>query len=258
MNKQQNMTTLLIVSGTGERGTLGNAYIEAYKHKPDVTCVNFSRTSYRIESSENRVSDLLNEQQTKECIDNLSITGIEQIIFIHCVGKFKFEKEDSPTIDSEVYTSNCRTFDNIARPLLQKIYGTDINVMLCGFGSISDKYNVPYWKSYSHAKKELKKKIKEYSTMPQVSGLSVNVSSVNTPKENTLRPYADKRYWLDSKDIVDNTDRYVWQAAEKYCEIDIYIPDPYFQETFFTDYRIVFNRWSQEMGLQRREIKIER
>ncbi|MEM1170719.1 MAG: hypothetical protein AAGJ08_16960 [Cyanobacteria bacterium P01_H01_bin.35] len=39
--------------------------------------------------------------------------------------------------------------------------GRKITLALCGFGSISDKYKIPFWRSHTYAKDTLRQYIKD-------------------------------------------------------------------------------------------------
>lgn len=244
---------------TGANGALGRAYLEGLRESGE-ECIGVSRSTVVQPVSGVRYIegvDLLSPLDT-ECMVQ-TIGSLERdIALVHPVGKFTFEWGDSlagasgEKIDPEVYRSNVETFQNIAEPLLRLTAAlrTEMQITLCGFGSVSDTHDVPYWYSYSAAKNALRTyirgKIAEHGGA--VRGLFVNVSTVDTGNENLLRPYADKRYWLKPLEVVRASLSALLGKEEGWREISVICRksdvDPH------THYNpdVVLERWKREMG----------
>lgn len=245
---------------TGANGALGRAYLEGLRES-DEDCVGVSRSTVAQPVPDVRYIegvDLLSPLDT-ECMVR-SLDAIERdIALVHPVGKFKFEWRDSvedaggDVIDHEVYRSNVETFQNIAEPLLwlTAVSRTATQITLCGFGSVSDVHDVPYWHSYSTAKNALRSYIRERIAghRRSVRGLFVNVSTVDTGNENLLRPYADKRYWLKPMEVVRASLAALLGKEEGWREISVICRKPDVDPTTHYDPDVVLERWKREMGI---------
>src|SRR3989344_7472368 len=151
---------LVIITGTN--GKLGETYLEHIVKLPQVKCLAIIRKEplKNVNGVEYKFADLLNSKQVKKLIDSIDFSTYAEIIFIHPVGMFKFEllgfpgvDKDKDGIDDEVFASNVLTFLHIFNALKQKVEKIKgLRFTICAFGSISDKYNIPFWKSYTKPK----------------------------------------------------------------------------------------------------------
>lgn len=189
---------------------------------------------------------------------------------IHGVGKFKYESEceiaalgtTEAEIDDEIFSSNYHTFVNIAEPLIKKLnqehnQGSQTTLALCGFGSITDKYKIPFWRSYTYAKDSLREYIKELAKSKEWRGLIrgrfINVSTTYTGNENKLRPYAtveEKKYWLKPETIVDRAIAPLESLNPLWQEIDVYEPLPGFKpQEYYTNFQEIKSKWQRQTGI---------
>ncbi len=244
--------TLAII--TGANGAIGKAYLEKLSSMPDIRSVGITREQQTdIPGVEYRHGvDLLEEHKVREAIASLCCKQAEKILLIHPVGKFKFEVQPTQEIDAEVLLSNMNTMVNVVRAVISNMRGSSL--VICGFGSISDKYNVPFWQSYTEAKNRLRESLQTLSTMfslsdHRVRSVIVNVSSTNTGNENQLRPAADKRYWLEPSKIVEATLPLLLNDSKaSYQEVDVFEPDPNFDaDAYYSDPTKILEKWSKEM-----------
>ena len=243
-------TQLFIV--TGASGRLGEAYIEALK-KDGKEVIGISRKPISSKADKVIQLDLLDRVQTKPVIQEIDLSGYTKIYLIHTVGKFKFEKgqevldNDKDGIDDEVYATNVLTLKNLIEPLLISVKNQ--KVIICAFASVSDRHDVPYWKSYTHSKNILRKYLQMLYDFEKISAaLMVNVSTIDTGNENTLRPFADKTYWLKSEEIVSKS-LPVLESLQAYAEIDVIKEKPNFDEKYYSDHSAILEKWHREMGI---------
>ena len=199
----------------------------------------------------NYICYLLDESAVDKILSQIDYEPYENIVFIHPVGKFKFEKDnpnvvdnDGDGIDDEVYATNVVTLKNVLKPLT--LYTKNKTIKVCVFASVSDKYHIPFWISYKKAKDVMREYLKELSIVGKIKPLIVNVSTVDTGNENMLRPKADKTYWLQPEEVVK-------EALEKledlhlYEEIDVIKPKPGFNEDYYLDHDAILEKWKKEM-----------
>lgn len=254
--------TLAIV--TGSRGVVGREYLNILSSRPNTTCLAISRS--KIENLAPKITqvnlDLVDKAAVEKAFIDVSLSTVEEIIFIHSVGKFKFEPAGLPEIDldqdgidDEVYQTNIETFLNILNSLLPKIekersLGRELNLALCGLGSISDKYQVAYWSSYTKTKNQLRSII--YNLIQEkpdyIRGLFINVSTVDTENENELRPNADKTYWLKGLEIAQASLPFIIEQKNgSWKQVDIFKESPFFQDGYYENLEEVRIRWAEQM-----------
>ncbi len=251
------MGSLAVVTGAG--GALGRAYLDRFAQEPYIEPVGIVRSDVPEDGRRYLCADLLDPTAAREAIDALAIPSRDQILLVHAVGAFKFE-ERGPTvdqnrdgIDDEVYASNVTTFRNLAGPLLRaaEIAARRPGVALCCFGSVSDRYDVPFWRSYTAAKNELRRMLRALSEsgLP-VRGRMVNLSSTITERERSLRPLADTAYWLTPERIVDESFDAILRPSPAYLELDVYRPYPAWSPRTYTDIADVLARWKRDRGTE--------
>jgi hypothetical protein len=243
---------------TGITGKLGNEYLRYFANLEKFVCMGFSRRAPEAKYPNviYRYFDLLDKKTSKEVISQIDLKNYEEVILIHPIGRFKFEfwgkggDTNNDGIDDEIFASNVSTFLNIAEPLYQKIKINQIPLTLCAFGSITDRYNVPFWKSYTKSKNKLREIIKSYCKNSNVKGIFINVSTTDTGNERNLRPHADRTFWLAPKEIVNSSIKTILSRKNNWSEINIYKPNPNFNPTWYTNHENVLERWKKQMGLK--------
>lgn len=241
------MTDKKLVVVSGVTGSLGEAYLKHYR-KSENKVVGISRNQPETPFLDVQYlqSDLIDEQATNRSIRRIPLEDIADILLIHPVGKFKFE-DDFTEIDQEVYASNVQTFTNLADALLECTNQAKPNITLVAFGSISDKYDVPFWKSYSESKNALRRYIHKLTDKEDnIRGVFFNLSSVKTRNESNLRPFANTGYWLTPEEIVRRSVPEL-SSVENWKEVDIYNLSPDYSPEIYTDYSKVLERWTREM-----------
>lgn len=236
---------------TGASGKLGSCFIEQLK-KEDKVILGFTRKDFKIEDVEILKADLLDELQISNTLKDFDFSCFSTITLIHPVGKFKFEKDFSDTvdidrdgIDDEIYTTNVLTLKNILKILLARLNNNQ-KVKVCVFASISDKHNVPFWNSYTKSKNILREYLKELCKQGYAHTLVVNVSTVDTGNENLLRPNADRTYWLHPDEIVSQTLPELVNVT-LYKEINVFKNKPDFNENYYLDHEAILKKWEKEM-----------
>lgn len=242
----------------GATGDLGRAYLEHYALLPDVKTYGLLRRD-ELDPVENVTYlkvDLENSQLVSENINTISFDDISEIVFIHPVGMFKFEDAGKPeidlnddSIDDEVYNSNIETFHNVVRPILEKRseFGS-IPFTAVAFGSLSDKYLVPWWGSYSKSKLLLRKHMADLACIESnIYSVFVNLSSVKTSNEFKTRPYANSTYWISPEKIVEETIAGIHARKYPYSEINSYIPSPDYHLRYYKEHDTLKQKWKREM-----------
>lgn len=270
------MTKRLVIV-TGANGALGNCYLDYYIQQPNTTCVALSRAPMAT-AAQHRSVDLLDADATAHAIHSIDLCEYQDVVLIHGVGRFKFEtmsafcaRSDSnrenvtafdDEIDQEVLSSNYHTFLHLANPLLAKLEQLQAQnchptLALCGFGSVTDKYKIPFWHSYTYAKDLTRTFINELidsdRLTTRIRGRFINVSTTDTGNENKLRPYAtaeEKRYWLKPQKIVDQSVAHIDCLQPAWLEIDVYEPMPDFdRNAYYRNAERIREKWERQMGV---------
>lgn len=236
-------TRLVVISGI--TGSLGEAYVDYYrKTQNKVVAISRKIPERTYAGIKYLQADLLDKRESRRCIGGLLLENITDLLLIHPVGRFKFE-EDFTEIDPEIYASNVETLTNLVDPLLER--QDKPNITLVAFGSISDKYNVPFWRSYSESKNALRRYIHELAGKEEgIRGVFINLSSVKTRNESKLRPFANTSFWLTPEEIVQRSIQEL-SSKEKWKELDIFNLSPEYSPVIYTDHSKVLERWKREM-----------
>ncbi len=252
MNKEENYNQLVVISGAS-RG-IGKYFLQHYSDREDSKTIGISRTN----NNPHIVSlDLYDANATKQFIENMPLEGLERMIFIHSIGIDKFEPygtphidKDNDGIDDEVYATNVATFMNIAKPLIEKTSKKDIPLNIINIGSISDKYNVLFWQSFSKSKNIVRDYIKT-DNHQNVRGMFLNVSTVLADNELYARKLADTKYWIPVDTLIKNAVPYIDNFNSqniKFMELDFFNHSPHYTTDYYTNLPNLYRVWQRDMG----------
>lgn len=253
-----------LVIVTGANGAVGKSYIEHFLQSKDTTCIAISRGFMDTKATHCK-TDLMDAASTRKVIEGLNLSEVTDVIFIHAVGKFKYEpyndQKTEKTIDPEVYSSNYQTFLNVTTPLVERLEEehkkkNKISLTLCAFGSITDKYKIPYWYSYSCAKDALREYIKLLAHSDSWEGLVrgrfINVSTTDTGNENILRPNVteeEKKYWLKPQTVVQESVESIESELPLWKELDVFVNLPGFcPKEYYGNNEKIKEKWMRQTG----------
>ncbi len=251
------MAKLVLVSGASKG--IGKAFIDRYKTVDDVVAVGMNRTG-----SAGVELDLMDAGSVERFVSGLDLG--DEVLYIHGIGVDKFEPktfphidDDGDGIDDEVLASNYTTFMNFVEPLVERVNREKIPLTLCAIGSISDVFEVPYWKSFWRVKNMVRRYCKSVSH-DLVRSVILNVSSTLDDSERVYgRVHADTTYWQTTHELVaksfDTVDKF--QIGDcSYAEFDFFKPDPNFRADYFTDLERLYKAWQRDLGYEGREIPL--
>lgn len=249
--------TLAIV--TGANSSLGGAYLKGLSRQEGVRPVGVSRSKvneYALGLPYVEGVDLLRDGDIERVIEETRIKEMSRVLLVHSVGKFKFEDTPPPlgVIDDEVLRTNLESLERTINAIAQNIRA-DAQLTVCGFGSISDAHDVPFWRSYTGAKNKVRGFLRHLRTKFEPTGtlassVMVNVGSTDTGNERCLRPNADKSYWLHPEKIVDTSLPYLLnEAAPPYVELDVFEAKPGFDPAaYYGNHAALLEKWKRETG----------
>lgn len=248
---------------TGAKGALGKAYLEELGKLPDIRRVGIVRsdvdTSEKIQGVEYISGvDLTNQKIVEQTVAAMTLSTADKIFLIHPVGKFRFDATPSAIvsdkdIDHDIYASNVSSLTNIAIPLIER-KPHDTPLIINCFGSVSDKYNVPFWNHYTASKNMLRAFLtslgESFHETAHVRSLFINVTTTQTGNEQSLRPYGDTKYWLKPEAIVTQSLPHILaDDAVQYQEMDIVNPKPNFSpDHYYRDLAALRAKWLEEMN----------
>ncbi len=249
----QNRRVIII---TGVNGDLGREYAARLENQGNLYGI--SRKPKQSAANYKHIcADLLNPMQVQEAFGKIEPT--HEIIYLHLVGKFKFEDDKHPIedsnrdgLDDEIYATNFTTFLNVL-PHLKKFLDSNPKTKLkvVGIGSVSDLYKIPFWSSFSASKEELRKAFRrlygEKDYHGRVSTLMVNVSTVSGSQLDLERPFISKAYCLNPKEVVDLSIDYILDNKLSSLELSLVKPHPSFSEEDFLSIALIRDRWYKDM-----------
>ena len=237
-----------VVVVCGASGDLGKAYLTHYAANGE-TCYGLTRNEAADVKSVNYIkTDLLDKDETRRRVRDVETSGADELLIIHAVGKFKWEGNNQYTFtDQDVMASNLNTFRNAAGPLMEM--NTSLPIKIVAFGSLSDTYSVPMWRSYSRAKLALRRERRDIARdSAGVVSVFFSIGSINTESERRMRPYADTAFWIKPEDVVAKSAEPIENAELPYTEIDIFEPWPDYYPGYFGDFKALREKWEREMG----------
>lgn len=238
---------------TGASGSLGESYLKAFAEDSSIRSVGLARSHLRstVDDVEYITGlDLLNQDDLRSVIEDIGCREAMRVLLVHPVGKFLFEEFPSPdgSIDQGVLDANFTTLQNTLNAISSQLR-TDARLVVCGFGSISDKHNVPYWKSYTAAKNRVRGLLTELrgnlkQSRARGNAVMANISTTDTAHMRDLRPNADTTHWLHPDTVVEATMPHILNGdAPAYVELDIYKPKPGFDPAaYFADHAGILER----------------
>lgn len=236
---------------TGASGKLGLSFIEELHNRREKV-IGLARKKIEIKNTDVYQADLLDEDEVASALNKIKFANFKEIYLIHAVGTFKFQKNNSDIlddnkdgIDDEVYATNVLTLKNVLKCLLTH-HHSSIKIRVCAFASVSDKYNVPFWNSYTKSKNIVREYLRELSDLAHIHALVVNISTVDTGNENNLRPNATKTHWLQPSEIVVKVLPELINLST-YTEIDVIKEKPDFDPNYYLDHEAILKKWENEM-----------
>ncbi len=190
-----------------------------------------------------------------------SVTPAKELIYLHLIGVFRFEDRNHPIvdrdkdgIDDETFTTNVTTFRNVKQSLSNYLaQNPSSRLRIIGVGSSSDLYDLPFWRSFTHSKNELRKEFRLIYGNPQtygrVSALTINVSTVSGKQLSTERPYISREFCLSPQEVAEQSMPYILDTKPSFLEISLIKPHPSFTDPEFLELENVRQRWYKDMYL---------
>jgi hypothetical protein len=222
----------------GINGDIGKEFAKFFINKGKLYGLSRGTKKSNLEYEHLQVN-LINEKEVSKVFDKINIT--EEIIYIHLVGKFRFEDKNHPVkdengdgIDDDIFETNVTTFRRV-RPFLQEILDENpkAKIKIVAIGSSADLYEIPYYKSFTCAKNELRKEFRLFFGNPKnygrVASLFINVTTVDGTQLATERPFISKDYVLMPKDVVAQSLPYILDKKKSFVELVLIKPNPNFE-----------------------------
>lgn len=239
--------SLVLIPGIS--GKMGTEYGARFKELGNFDIIGFSRST---NMSPNIIqADFLDKASISEAFMKIEFSKYKDVFLIHAIGPFLFEEHididsvslnNNQQIHKKTYNLNFYTFKNLFEEL-KIILPKQTTLSIIAFGSISDRYNIPWWYTYSKAKNNLRNYMR-CQISNQIRGLFINVSSTEKDDE---RPFADKEYWMSCKEVSCRTMRAVLDKELNWQEIDIFKPYPKFNYNYFENLELIKTKWLKDM-----------
>ncbi len=249
------MKNCIIIAGAN--GEIGREFIKRFLPENEVIAISRNKSiEFTHPHLTSLLIDLTDPSQVEVAFADFNPAKYDRIIFIHSIGRDKFENtqypkiESAPTMDPDVYSSNVSTYKFLARLLIKRVGQarkiSPVSLKLVMIGSIADKYGLLVLTSFTESKNIVRGYIRDAVVrQPWISGLVVNISSTITKSATLVRPYADTTYWLTPKEVSDGSYEHILSSLDGYHEIEVYKKDPNFDENYYSDDEAVFKRWAK-------------
>ena len=234
---------------TGCTSELAEAYVTAFG-TAGYPVTGIARGAHASGNHEHVRLDLSDSRAATRFVRGLNLSGIESLVLVHGVGSFVFEEHPGP-MDVESYTSNYLTFMHLAEPLRYRVmHETRAHLTLVSFGSTGDRYDVPYWQTYSRCNRMRKEKMRDWAIQSpgRISGVFVALPTVDTQCQRAMRPYADRTYWRAPQEVAERTLPAIlsvphWAELAHFNPLSEGVIDAY-----FSNHPRIYAKWMREMG----------
>ncbi len=235
------MKKLVLIPGA--TGKMGREYSDAFSKIDVFEVVGFTSNENKIDDSI-IYCDFLDVKSITNAFDKIDFTKYTEVYIIHSIGPFLFEEngEISAEIDNRIFNLNYQTFVNGCEEIKKRIR-KEQSLIICAFGSISDRLVIPLWKSYSTSKNKLREYIIE-NINANTRGVFIDVSSTEKEEE---RPFADKTYWLKCSEVVERTIDSILNPRLNFQELFVIKPHPNYDKDYFKDLDKLKKKWLKEM-----------
>lgn len=248
-------TQTIVIAGIN--GDLGQAYLREVVTLPQTKVYGIGRSPARTSNYTHLQADLLDTKHVAHLFTQIQPT--DHLIWIHLVGKFRFEDayhpiadNDGDGIDDSIYATNLTTFTTVA-PHLATLLARNprMKLTVIGIGSALDMYRLPFWRSFTLAKDALRKEFRALYGNPaqygRVRTLFVNVSTVAGTQLQFERPFKDPEYCLNPQEVVMQSLPFVLDPASACIELNVIKPHPSFTQSDFLQESRVRKRWYRDM-----------
>lgn len=239
------MKKIILIAGA--TGKMGEEFSKVFMKKQDFYVVKIS--------SKNKKGyffcNLYDKKNIQKSVKLLSLSKYKEIYIIHSVGKFKFEDHhdlnlkidyNKLEINDDIFKSNFTTFKNLSETIIEESREGQ-KIIFCAFGSISDRYAIPWWQSYSKSKNLLREYMHSLIAK-NIRCVFINVSSTEKREE---RIYADKKYWLKCKEVVKRSLPTILNPLSNFQEIDIIKINPKYNINYFKNLKLIRNTWLKQL-----------
>lgn len=258
IDNQITKRTLVLIAGAS-RG-IGKTFADHYEAREDTSVIRLGRSN----KPGLTLLNLLDDPLVNKFVEQLDLGPFSEIVYMHAIGIDKFEPDAKPHIDrdgdgidDEIYATNVTAFLNMAEPLIEKTRQTKKPMTIVNIGSISDTYDVPYWRSFSKSKNMVRKYLKSI-TADNVKSITLNIGSTLDENNHTYgRTNADITYWQTAQELVVKSISSIdgmGKIDSPYVEIDFYKRNPNFKPDYFTNLPKLFATWQRDMGFVGKEI----
>ena len=257
------MRTLTIVAGAA--GEIGKEFCKRLINN-NIDCIGImrnTRTGLIANNFIEVVCRLENESEIKKVFSDINFKKYQRIIFLHAIGIDKFEPRGYPiiqpmeTIPSDVYKTNVNTFKYLLKYCTKRIRQINLEsdnkikfrvAIIAGEG---DKHAPFVIESFCEVKYILRQYIQScISIYPDwISGLSINITSTITKSALRARPYADTKYWLNPREVVEQSYDKLVSSFKKFKEVSIIKQCPNFSEDYYDNKQLLYEKWSRETGI---------
>ncbi|MDO8481059.1 MAG: hypothetical protein Q7S65_04555 [Nanoarchaeota archaeon] len=235
---------------TGCTSEFGEAYVNVLE-SAGYPVVGISRSAHESGNHEHVSLDLSDSQATARFVHKRDLAGLEHLVLVHGVGSFVFEEHPGP-MDLEAYTSNYLTFMHLAEPLRYRVmHETRAQLTVVSFGSVSDRYEVPFWQTYSRCNRQRKEKLRDWAVQShgRISAVFITLATIDTRCQREMRPHADRAYWASPQSVAEKTLPAILSPSGYWAELAPFAPPPErLTDAYYANLPAIRDKWMREMG----------
>ncbi|HEY1041704.1 MAG TPA: hypothetical protein VGE63_03205 [Candidatus Paceibacterota bacterium] len=245
----------------GANGEIGTEYINSLKTNLniEILAVTLSKP-YHDPSINNIRVDVRDYEAIEQALAHINLQDYLRVIYLHSIGTDVFEWTNYPqklyrkTIPESVYDSNVNTFKYLLRYLSEKLKRTNTELKVVQIAGVADKYGFMVIESFHECKKITRAYARDLCDLyPNISGLTINITSCITKSALEVRPFADtSKGWLTPQEVVSESISSILSSECGYQEINILKPLPSFNpQEYYENQDRIYEKWAKEIGIKK-------
>lgn len=265
------MKTLVIINGA--TGDIGSACFARFSRERDTDIIGLSRQALPANAFCVNgqlpdatlicsLGDISEQEDCKNFVKKIQKDIYAQIIYIHAVGVYPVEldntgniavsnDDDNDGVDDRVEKLSHDAFFAMTRAL--EDFGLPVRALI--LGSIADKFTPlvhrSWWTVMGKVKEKMKNEVVQKNT---VSFFVLNISSVMSPRELITRPFvfqntnADGSFWLMPHEVAEEVALLMFSKKHGFVEEELFHNADYYEEDYFSDIKYTQRRRA-ELGI---------
>lgn len=255
------MKKLIIIAGV--TGSMGQEFLRKYLLEPNTLVYGISRKGVSLSVFSSLPDhhmivnvDLNNKFEIESFIEKIPKHDYESVSYFHLVGEFKTELNSEGKV---VIEHSIDGVDKMVRGLVADAYIHMVSAIaksalfplkkinVVSFGSLADPYKIDCFQSFWKSREIVKTFSQDMrSSYQNINFYLFNTSTLCASDEMLERPFifatsVNPQFWITPHDLVQRVSGHM-DSEKGFVERDIYVPNPYFSEDYFTEQKTHIRR----------------